>query len=254
MGKQKAPEQFAKFLSYILERKPDEFGLVLEPDGYVKIKELLKAISEEEGWKHIRRANIEEVLISVPNSPIEMDDSRIRAKHRENLPKIAVAIAPPKLLYTCVRKKAQAFVLDKGIFPQGYPKIILSSSQQLAEKMGKRADADAILLTVQTQKAADKGVLFQQAGESLFLADFIPADCFTGPPLPKEKAETKKQGSPEKENAKKSPGSFFIDLKDLTDGDAYKKQTVWERKKREITKEKDKKRQRKQKQKMWPES
>jgi putative RNA 2'-phosphotransferase len=254
MGKQKAPEQFAKFLSYILERKPDEFGLVLDPDGYVKIKELLKAISEEEGWKHIRRANIEEVLISVPNSPIEIDETRIRAKKRENLPKIAVAIAPPKLLYTCVRKKAHAFVLDKGIFPQGYPKIILSSSPELAERIGKRADTEAILLTVQTQKAGDKGLIFQQAGESLFLADFIPPDCFTGPPLPKEKAESKKQDLPEAQNVKKTPGSFFIDLKDLTDEDAHKKQTVWERKKRGIIKEKDKRRQRKQKQKMWPES
>lgn len=251
MGKQKAAPQFAKFLSYILERKPDEFGLVLDPDGYVKIKELLKAISEEEGWKHIRRANIEEVLISVPNSPIEIDDSRIRAKHRENLPKIAVAGDLPKLLYTCVRKKAHSFVLDKGIFPQSYPKIILSSSPELAERIGKRADADAILLTVQTEKAADKGLIFQQAGEALFLADFIPADCFTAPPLPKEKAETKKQESPEKENAKRSPGSFFVELKDEDD---YKKHTLWERKKRDIAKDKDKRRQRKQKQKIRSES
>ncbi len=237
MGKQRSPEQLAKFLSYILERRPDEFGLILDQDGYVKIKELLKAVGEVEGWRYARRGAIEEVRVTLPNPPIEMDDHRIRAKNRDRLPKQGLATDLPKLLYTCVRRKAHRVVLEKGIFPQGYPQVILSSNQKMAERMGRRADSSPILLTVQTRASADAGVVFHQAGETLFLADFIPSDGFTGPPIPKEKAEMKK---PEP----KTPGSFFPDL---TEDKERKKQN-----RKKAAKEKDKRRMRREKQKMWP--
>ncbi len=44
MSRQRSPQQLAKFISYILARRPDEFGLVPDPNGFVKIKDLLKAI------------------------------------------------------------------------------------------------------------------------------------------------------------------------------------------------------------------
>ena len=47
MGTRKSVKQLEKWLKYILERRPDEFGLVPNPEGYVKIKDLLKAIGED---------------------------------------------------------------------------------------------------------------------------------------------------------------------------------------------------------------
>ena len=57
---QKHTQKLAKFLDYVLGRNPDEFGLVPDEQGYVKIKELLKALNQEEGWRHLRLANINE--------------------------------------------------------------------------------------------------------------------------------------------------------------------------------------------------
>ncbi len=246
MGQKKNPEQLEKLLSYILERRPDEFGLVPDAEGYVKIKDLLKALGEEEGWKYVRRASIDEVLFTIRNPRIEIaDGTRIRAKNRERLPEQAIVKELPRLLYTCVREKAQVFAMDKGIFPQGYPRVLLSSDQGMAERIGRRADRSPILLTVQTQKAADQGVIFYQSGEILYLADFIPPECFTGPPLPKQKAESGKAEKPEEKAAQRFPGSFFMEL-----DDEHKQRVVLEKKKREILKEKDKRRMRREKQKM----
>ncbi|MCK4729362.1 MAG: RNA 2'-phosphotransferase, partial [Desulfobacterales bacterium] len=47
MGRQKDPKQLEKMMSYILGRRPDEFGLALNDQGFVRLKDLLKAISEE---------------------------------------------------------------------------------------------------------------------------------------------------------------------------------------------------------------
>ena len=207
-----SPKQLAKFLNYVLSRRPDEFGLVTDKEGFVKIKELIKATIEEEGLKYVRRSHINEIMITLPNHGLEVAENLIRAINREHLPKQSFALDPPKLLYTCVREKAYPYVLDKGIMPTGFSKVILSSNRDLAQRMGRRSDTAAVLLTVQVNQSEVKGVVFFTAGESLFLADYIPPDCFSGPPLPKDLPDTRKADKPQKEPAKMPAGSFFLDL------------------------------------------
>jgi hypothetical protein len=53
----------SRFLIYILAHRPDEFGLVPDPIGFVSMKELLRAIHEEPGWGYVREGHLREVLI-----------------------------------------------------------------------------------------------------------------------------------------------------------------------------------------------
>jgi len=248
MGQRKSPKLLSKFIFYMLGRRPDEFGLVPDTDGFVKIKELLKAICEEEGLRYVRRFHIDEILITLPDPPIEISDNLVRAKSREHLPERIPAFNPPKLLYTCIRRKAHPFVMNKGIFPLGRRHVILSPKKELAEKMGKRIDHTPVLLTVQTQKSCSNGVVFFQSGNLLFIADTIPVGCFTGPPLPKEKPEPKKEDTSKKERPKSLPGTFLMDLTDEKDRDKKSKQ---ERKRKEIAWKKDRKKMKRKKENMW---
>ncbi len=209
MAKLKSPQRLAKFLAYILERRPDEFGLVLDPDGYAAIKELLKAVHEEEGWRWVRQSHINEVLVTLPAPPIETADKRIRARDRSRLPVREPEEHPPPHLFTCVRQRAHPVVLEKGIRPAGAPHVILSSSREMALRIGARSDANPVTLTVQEEKCRKKGVRFLRAGETLYLADYIPAGCFMAPPLPKEKAEAKKKEKAAPPEAPRTPGSFL---------------------------------------------
>jgi putative RNA 2'-phosphotransferase len=217
MSKQRSPKQLAKLIDYILSRRPDEFGLVTDADGYIKIKELLKAVNEEGGLGYVRLAHLNEIMLTVPNHSFEISDKLIRSKYRDNLPRHSYAVDPPKLLYTCVRRKAYPHVHQKGIRPSGYSQVVLSSSRDMAERMGRRIDHSAVLLTIPAHQAMDQGVVFFQAGDSLFLAKFVPAQCFTGPPLPKEKPPA---SAPEKQNTLQQyrpAGSYFIDLDEKAD-------------------------------------
>ncbi len=214
MALQESRKKLAKFLDYILGRRPDEFGLVTDSDGFIKIKELLKALSEEEGLTYVRRAHLDEILITLPDPSLEIVDNSIRAKNRRHLPAHTYAAEPPKLLYHCVRQKAYPHVYTKGINPTGYSRVILPSNHSLAQRMGRRIDRAAVLLTVQVQHCLDKGVVFFKAGDALFLADFIPPNCFSGPPLPKEKPVAAKKDGPQKSDQKIPAGSFFIDLEE----------------------------------------
>jgi putative RNA 2'-phosphotransferase len=210
MGLKKSPQQLAKILLYILGRCPDEFGLVPDREGYVKIKELLRAFSEEEGWHYVRRSHLDEVRLSLSSPPVEIKDNLIRAKTRENLPGREPATDLPKLLYSCVRQKAHSFVAANGI-RKSEGCVVLSSNLKMAERLGRRIDRSAVTLTVQVKKALEESVDFFKSGGDLYTADFIPAGCFTGPPLPKEKPDRPPPADTVPTGPKK-PGSYTIDI------------------------------------------
>jgi putative RNA 2'-phosphotransferase len=209
MGKQRNPEQLAKFLDYVLARRPDEFGLVPDTEGFIKIKELLKALNEEDGWRYVRLAQINEVFLTQRNKVIEIQENRIRATNRQQLAERQVASNLPKLLYTFVRRRAYPVVLEKGIMPFGRGKVVLSADKKTAHRMGKRIDAAPIILTVSVQKMHDAGAIFLSTGGTLFLTKTISPACFTGPSLPKEKTEIKAKESTPTISTPKQPGSFF---------------------------------------------
>ncbi len=217
MKKQKALKQLTKFIAYALGHRPDEFGLVLDPHGFIKIKEFLKAIHEGDGFKYVRRSHLEELIITLPDPLIEIKGNSIRAKYRDKLSQHSLAQKLPELLYTCVRRRAYPVVLEKGIFPTTYSHVVLSSCRDLAERMGKRIDPMPVLLTIHTSKPAAEKIVFYRAGATLFLAESIRSGCFTGPPLPKQKEAVTKQDAPKERQSQKLAGSFIIDFKDKKD-------------------------------------
>ena len=235
--------KFAKFLSYVLGRKPDEFGLLPDDQGYVKIKDLIKAFNEEEGWRHIRMAHINELMVTLPNSPVEIKDNLIRAADRENVPKLTTCKNPPKLLYGCVRTKAYPFVFQRGFSPSASEYVILSANQDMALRMGRRIDQNPVLLTVQVQNCLDNGMMFYEFG-SLYLTGFVPVDCFTGPPLPKQKEEKPAREKPPERRIDPLAGSFFMDLNTADKEKPYKKkkrgnEPAWKQDRRRARKEKN---------------
>ncbi|MDY6904261.1 MAG: hypothetical protein SWH61_06220 [Thermodesulfobacteriota bacterium] len=254
MSTSKANKKLAKFIGTMLGRAPWEFGLVPDESGYVKIREFLKALNEEPVWRHVREAMLNEVLMTVPGAPFEISGGYIRATDRERLTEPVACSHPPALLYVCVRGKAYPHALEKGIAPSFADDVVLADDREMAEKIGRRRDAAPVTLTVQTATATADGVVFRQAGEGLFLADFVPPGCFTGPALPRERYERKSVPAekPQKQPPKGTQnraGTFTPALESST-GRADKKKTG---KKKDPDWKKDRKRIRREKQKgSWP--
>ena len=203
--------QTAKFVTYVLGRHPDEFGLVPDPQGYVSIKSLLKAVHEEQGWRHLRIGHLNELVLNLDPPPIELQGGQVRATSRDALPLIAKPDTLPKLLYTAVRQRAYPVVLDKGIRPSQGPDVILSSSLQMAERMGKRIDNHPVVLTVHVSAEPLRRTEFRRYGRDLYLTEHIPAGGFSGPPLPREKSKEIKKQKTTVESPPPSPGSFYLD-------------------------------------------
>jgi putative RNA 2'-phosphotransferase len=214
MGRSRTLQGLAKMLTYVLARRPDEFGLVPDTDGYVKIKDLLKALHEDEGLRYVNRSHLAEVILSLTAAPIEISENRIRARSREALPPTTAAEALPKVLFTAIRRRAYTVVLERGVQAADNARIVLSPSREVAERLGKRIDPEPVILTVLVPVCRNQGVTFAQAGEGLFLADRIPPGGFSAPLLPLEKrAETRPPEKPaDASKRSETPGSFVLDL------------------------------------------
>jgi len=207
MDIRKSSKRLAKLLTYMLGRQPDEFGLVPDENGFVRVKELFKAICEEDGWKHVRRRHLDEILIKLPNPPVNIEEGLIRAVDRSRLPHPEVVTDPPKLLYHWVRRRAYPHVRERGIRPSEKKPVCLTADQQMAQRLGRRIDPEPVLLTVHSTRARHHGITFRKYGNLLYLSGPLPADCLTGPSLPKPKA---KEDRPAQEPSP-PPGSFFLE-------------------------------------------
>ena len=244
MKPQQSTRRLEKFIVYVLGRRPDEFGLVPGADGWVKIKELLKAINEEDGWRHVRRSHIDEIVLTQLSPEIEIHDNRVRARFRDHLPVPQPVNRLPKLLYTCVRRRAYFVVLEKGVVAAEGEKVALAAAPDLALRIGKRRDPDPVLLTVNVEQALTQGIALLHFGELIYLADVIPSGCFTGPPLPKEKPVTVKPAAEPERTSRHDAGTFVLDPSRF-DPDSRKSDPT--RKRREQDWKKDRRQQRKHK-------
>lgn len=238
-------KRLAKLITYILGRRPDEFGLIPDRQGFVKIKALLKAVHEESHWGYLRLSHLQELTLSLQPSPVEICDNLIRANDRSGLPELSAPSQLPKLLFTAIRRRAYPYVAENGIASGSDGYIVLSSEEAMARRLGRRMDNDPVILTVHTGASQAAGITYQQFGATLYICDRVPTGTFSGPPLPKER-QASAASEKNKEPAKpKTPGSFFPDP-----------DTIWEegqgtprrRDKREKTWQKDRRLARKEKQ------
>jgi len=206
----------SRILIYILGHRPDEFGLVPDGDGFISYKDLLKAFHEEAEWRFVRQSHINEVLLSEDRELFQTEDKRVRVVQRVwemdlNTPARSV----PKILFTPIRQKAHAPVMENGLRspPEGH--VILTPEKEMALRMGHRRDPVPVLLEIRAQHAQAHGILFFPFGD-LFLSGDIPGEFIAGPQpsreiLEERKVCTERVAKPSKMSVPPSPGTFVLD-------------------------------------------
>lgn len=210
--RQQQQESLARLLSYMLCRRPDEFGLVADEQGRIPVKELLWALSQEEGWGYVRRAHLEEVVNLVSPGAFALDQTHIRAVSPGPAQmRSAAPVWPPPLLYRAITARSHAVVAEKGLQPSGGRELLLARDPQTALRLGRRRDPQAVLVTVQAQGAAKKGVEFFSYGEGLFLSGAIGPEHLQLPPVLK-KPEVKPAPAAKPPAAPPTPGSVWLDI------------------------------------------
>ena len=223
-------EGLCRFLSYVLARRPDEFGLIPDSDGWIPVKELLQALHEEEGWRYVRQGHINELMMDRGRDVFKLDGGYMKAAERHfSEPEPVAPKDLPKLLYTAVRSRAHPVVMEKGLTVPKGRWLVLSASKSMAIRIGRRKDPEAVILEIGAASAGAGGAGFFSFGD-LFLAESLPDECILGPQAPpRPPASPAKTSGPSKEQALPirsgdfTPGSFTLSPeRDLDRGRAAK--------------------------------
>ncbi len=245
----KQAKRLLKFLTYVLCHSPDEFGIFLDNDGSISIKELLWAVKEEDGWSHVRESHLRDLILLGFDPPYQIEGKRIILKNSILKPYYPVE-QPTQILFYAARLKACYHIYKYGLKASGRPFLPLCRNRELALRIGKRRDKSPLLLEINAEEAFLEGIIFRAHGENMFLAEEIPSRFISGPPLPErevKKTKEKKLKKPREIEAvpEALPGSFYLDLERDPDiarkkarGRKRRKGPAWKREARKIRKKK----------------
>jgi len=203
-------ESLARMLTYILCHRPDEFGLVLDREGFIPIKQLLSTLAAEPGWGFVRRHHLEQLvgLLSPPAFEIAAEQIRAVSPEPARLRRDP-GETPPALLYIAIPPKAHARVWEEGLRPPPDRELVLTTTKDAAIKLGRRRTPHPIVVIIQAQAASRRGLNLTGYGEDLYLAPALPRDLLQLPPPPQVPER------PKPEMVRPTPGTFVPDLAKL---------------------------------------
>ncbi len=225
---------------YVLGVCPEEFGLVPDPEGFISLKELFQALREEQEWRFLGQGHLTELLHAGFREDLEIVGDRIRWRtpKRDFTPRPVTE--PPQRLYCGIRPRAHAVVMEKGLKPFKGSWVVLSRTQELAMRIGRRRDPNPVIIQIKAQEASKGNMVFFAIQGDLFLVEQVPPEFLEGPPVTQKERHVPKP-PPFKAPGPPTPGSFFLDLpKDMTSGknasQRRKRDPHWKRERKKANK------------------
>ena len=169
--------QVSKLMSLILRHEPDQFGLVLDPEGFVAIDDLIGALRKR--FADVSIADVRGVVESIEpdKSRFTIVGTEIRANYGHSLSQRIQqeSVEPPGILLHGTNEAAADSIRREGIRPMGRQYVHLTVNRNLAIKVATRHGRPCVL-EVNATLASRAGVAFYRANESFWLADFVPPD------------------------------------------------------------------------------
>ncbi|MNI35178.1 RNA 2'-phosphotransferase [compost metagenome] len=178
MLNKKTELSLSKLLTKLLRHTPEEFGIVLESkDGSCKLEDLLLVLHKEVKWKSITIEDIQQIVSQCEKQRFEIVGDRIRARYGHSHDKVSYsALVPPAKLYHGTNHNAVLSILEEGIYSMKRQYVHLSVGLHFATLAGSRR-GELRIVAVDTVKATSLGVTFYYAGNEVWLADQVPAEC-----------------------------------------------------------------------------
>jgi putative RNA 2'-phosphotransferase len=168
--------KLSKLLSLMLRHEPNEFGLVLDAEGFTPLDDVVRAAGKTLGA--VTETDIVRVVETVEPDKrrFSIVDDEIRANYGHSLTtRVMHAQAePPELLCHGTHEAAAPVVLREGLAPMKRQYVHLTGNLELAARVGSRRGR-AVLIEVAAGAAHRDGIKFYRANESFWLADAVPA-------------------------------------------------------------------------------
>lgn len=175
--------KLSKTLAVVLRHRPDEFGVVLDDEGWADIDAVVAALRARGGFfARVDDAMLTEVVRrqAKPRYELDREAGRIRARygHSVEVTPDAPPAAPPAVLWHGTHARVLDTILADGLRPMGRRAVHLSGTRDMAVEVGRRrvrADNPLVVLRVDAARAHADGVEFRKAAAGIWLVDAVPA-------------------------------------------------------------------------------
>ena len=167
----------SKMMSYALRHRPEEFGLVLDKEGWVDIKMFCIVLAKHKGGVNLTEEDIAQIIAGSEKKRFEISGGKIRATYghsTENKIEFSPAV-PPAVLYHGTSNRALESIRKNGLLPMNRQYVHLSSDIATARKVGERHDRNPVILTVDAAKMyADGMKFFHSANDGTWMCENVP--------------------------------------------------------------------------------
>lgn len=167
--------RLSKFLSLVLRHEPERIGIVLDPQGWVAVDDLLAAAAR--AGKPVSREQLEQVVATNDKKRFAFspDGARIRASqgHSVEIDLGLPPVIPPERLFHGTATRFLDAIRAEGLRPQSRQHVHLSPDEETAVKVGQRHGKPAVLTVLAGAMHRD-GHVFYRSENGVWLTLAVP--------------------------------------------------------------------------------
>jgi putative RNA 2'-phosphotransferase len=170
----------SRTVSHALRHEPASYGLMLDPEGWVAVAELVVALyARSPEWQALDEGNLSRMIEASTKKHHEIVDGHIRAfyGHSQAVTGREPHPAPSAILYHGTTPQAAESIRKAGLLPQRRQYVHLSSNTDTATIVASRRTGSPGIFKVDTAAAQASGVAFYFGNEDTWMAGPIPAAC-----------------------------------------------------------------------------
>ncbi|MBE1159908.1 RNA 2'-phosphotransferase [Dyella sp. 7MK23] len=172
----------SKFLSLVLRHQPESIGLMLDPNGWADVQELVRLANA-----HGNRITFDDIRIIVSLSEKQrfaLDPSglRIRANQGHSV-KVDLELSPlqpPEILYHGTATRFLPSIHQSGLLKGARHHVHLSRDADTANAVGRR-HGQPVILTILAEDMWRSGQMFYQSDNGVWLTDHVPVSWIKFP-------------------------------------------------------------------------
>jgi putative RNA 2'-phosphotransferase len=169
--------QLSKFLSFILRHKPESIGVIVDPQGWTSVDELINRSST--AGTTFSREDLIHVVNTSEKKRFSLSENGlfIRAAQGHSIPidLHLVPQKPPPILYHGTATRFMESILLEGLKPQARRQVHLSADEATALQVGQRY-GKPVILTIEAIRMHSDGFKFFLADNDVWLTDQVPRD------------------------------------------------------------------------------
>lgn len=177
---EKQKKSISKTMSYILRHKPEDFGLGLDPEGFVELSDLVNALQQR--FSFITYKHVLAIVDSDEKQRYKLSDNMICANYGHSLESLTLKYhetAPPEILFHGTAARTyEKFIKTQGIKKMNRLYVHLSDDEKTALDVGKR-HGQPYVIKIKAKQAWKDGVKFLVSENGTYLVDFVDPKYFS---------------------------------------------------------------------------